>query len=185
MTANPGLTSIVGPLSASAANHVQNMANQMHVPHIETRYDFWLPYMLHYNLLLILNHGFWAQYSSLYGHWNTLEKEKIDSFSPGSITSPFLKFQVWLRSPNSRLFNQCSSASICFGKSLCGFNQSPWLEIFGYSFSNRGQFGQVARSPQIAANIWRYQNYFEATWFDHRWLQTIAEGDFKICKIIF
>jgi len=40
MTANPGLTSIVGPLSASAANHVQNMANQMHVPHIETRFDY-------------------------------------------------------------------------------------------------------------------------------------------------
>ena len=39
MTANPGLTSIVGPLSHSAANHVQNMANQMNVPHIETRYD--------------------------------------------------------------------------------------------------------------------------------------------------
>ena len=58
MTANPGLTSIVGPLSASAANHVQNMANQMHVPHIETRYDFWLPYMRHYNLLLIINQGF-------------------------------------------------------------------------------------------------------------------------------
>ena len=37
---SPGLTAIVGPLSASAANHVQNMANQMHVPHIETRFDY-------------------------------------------------------------------------------------------------------------------------------------------------
>ena len=40
MTAVPGLTTIVGPQSASAANHVQNMANQMHVPHIETRFDY-------------------------------------------------------------------------------------------------------------------------------------------------
>ena len=40
MSAIPGLTSIVGPVSSSAANHVQNMANQMHIPHIETRYDY-------------------------------------------------------------------------------------------------------------------------------------------------
>ena len=36
----PGLTAIVGPTSASAANHVQCMASQMHVPHIETRFDY-------------------------------------------------------------------------------------------------------------------------------------------------
>ena len=105
-------------------------------------------------------------------------RNKIDSFSSRSITSPFLKFQVWLRSSDARFFNQCSSTSVCFGKSLCGFNQSPRLEIFVYSFSNRRQFGQVARSPQIATNIWRHQNYFEATWFDHWWLQTIAKGTY-------
>ena len=36
----PGLTAIVGPSSPSAASHVQGMANQMHVPHIETRFDY-------------------------------------------------------------------------------------------------------------------------------------------------
>lgn len=36
----PGLTAIVGPSSPSAASHVQGMANQMHLPHIETRFDY-------------------------------------------------------------------------------------------------------------------------------------------------
>ena len=38
--ARQGLTAIVGPNSDSAANHVQNMAAQMHVPHLETRFDY-------------------------------------------------------------------------------------------------------------------------------------------------
>ena len=45
----PGLTAIVGPGSPSAASHVQGMADQMHVPHIETRFDYsdhTLPYSI-------------------------------------------------------------------------------------------------------------------------------------------
>ena len=36
----PGLTALIGPMTASAANHVQCMAHSMHVPHIETRFDY-------------------------------------------------------------------------------------------------------------------------------------------------
>ena len=35
-----GLTALIGPLSSSPAHHVQCMTAQMHVPHIETRYDY-------------------------------------------------------------------------------------------------------------------------------------------------
>lgn len=40
MATMPGLTGIVGPVSSSAANHVQNMAAQMHIPHLESRFDY-------------------------------------------------------------------------------------------------------------------------------------------------
>ena len=40
MATMSGLTSIIGPGSSSAANHVQNMAAQMHIPHLETRFDY-------------------------------------------------------------------------------------------------------------------------------------------------
>lgn len=40
MATMPGLSGIVGPVSSSAANHVQNMASQMHIPHLETRFDY-------------------------------------------------------------------------------------------------------------------------------------------------
>ena len=39
MTA-PGLTALIGPSSESAASHVQCMVHQMHIPHIETRFDY-------------------------------------------------------------------------------------------------------------------------------------------------
>ena len=38
--ATHGLTALIGPLSPSAANHVQCLTSQLQVPHIETRFDY-------------------------------------------------------------------------------------------------------------------------------------------------
>ena len=38
--ATHGLTTLIGPLSSSAANHVQCLTSQLQVPHIETRFDY-------------------------------------------------------------------------------------------------------------------------------------------------
>ena len=37
---HPGMVTILGPTSNSAANHIQCLSNQMHIPHLETRWDY-------------------------------------------------------------------------------------------------------------------------------------------------
>ena len=40
MAAMPGLATLIGPLSSSPSDHMQNMADQMKMPLIETRFDY-------------------------------------------------------------------------------------------------------------------------------------------------
>ncbi len=37
---HPGMVTILGPTAANAANHLQCLANQMHIPLLETRWDY-------------------------------------------------------------------------------------------------------------------------------------------------